>query len=90
MPTNKRERIDPTEDWGQLRLRLKWPEQLAYELVRPVVLWGETAGERAKETARTSAPSTARPTASMGKGCWACSRRVGERRSRTRVAYPLR
>ena len=23
---------------------------MAYELVRPVVLWGETAAERAKET----------------------------------------
>jgi hypothetical protein len=31
-------------------LRLHWPEQVAYELIRPVVLYGETAGERARQT----------------------------------------
>ncbi len=50
MPASKRPRLEPTDDWSQLRLRLRWPEQVAYELVRPVVLNGETAGERAKET----------------------------------------
>jgi putative transposase len=50
MPRLSRPRIDPTDDWEQLQLRIKWPEQLTYELIRPVVLFGRTAGERAQET----------------------------------------
>ncbi len=50
MPRNVRPRVDPTEDWQQLRLLLDWPEQLAYELIRPVVLFGRSVAERAKET----------------------------------------
>ncbi len=50
MPKRKRVAHERTEDWSQLQLLCKWPEQVAYELARPVVLWGETAGERAKET----------------------------------------
>src|SRR5215210_3109648 len=50
MPYRKRPRIDPTEDWSQLRLRLAWPEQVGYELIRPVVLFGLSPGERAKQT----------------------------------------
>ena len=50
MPASKRPRLEPTDDWSQLGLRLRWPEQVAYELVRPVVLNGETAGERARHT----------------------------------------
>jgi len=40
----------PTDDWEQLRLLLEWPEQVAYELIRPVVLFGRTAAQRAQET----------------------------------------
>ncbi len=46
----KREVVERTEDWAKLRPRLKWPEQILYELVRPVVIFGETAGERARAT----------------------------------------
>jgi len=50
MPRLSRPRIDPTDDWEQLQLRIQWPEQLTYELIRPVVLFGHTAGERAQQT----------------------------------------
>ena len=40
MPYRKRPRIEPTEDWAQLQLHLAWPEQVSYELIRPVVLFG--------------------------------------------------
>src|SRR5947209_6620727 len=50
MPRPKRQRVAPTDDWQQLRLLLQWPEQVLYELIRPVVLFGRSAGERAKET----------------------------------------
>ena len=26
MPARKRERVEPTDDWSQLQLRLDWPE----------------------------------------------------------------
>ena len=34
----KRQRVEPTEDWDQLELLLKWPEQREYEIIRPVVI----------------------------------------------------
>ncbi len=43
-------RIDPTDDWQQLRLRVRFPEQEGYELLRPTVLFGQTAAERAQVT----------------------------------------
>jgi len=50
MPRLTRPRIESTDDWQQLQLLLDWPEQIAYELIRPVVLFGATAGERAHQT----------------------------------------
>lgn len=50
MPSPKRQRIVPTDDWQQLHLLLDWPEQIAYELIRPVVLFGSTSTERANQT----------------------------------------
>ena len=50
MPYRKRLRIEPTEDWSRLRLQLAWLEQVNYELIRPVVLFGFSAAERAKQT----------------------------------------
>lgn len=50
MAKRKRAVHERTEDWARLRLLLKWPEQIVYELVRPVVIFGETAGERARAT----------------------------------------
>jgi transposase len=46
----KRPRIDRTDDWQTIKQRSLWPEQITYELIRPVVLFSETPGERAKET----------------------------------------
>ena len=46
----RRQRVVPTDDWQQLRLLARWPEQLAYELIRPVVLFGHSPAERVAET----------------------------------------
>jgi len=50
MGAPKRVQIDPTDDWQQLRLRVQFPEQETYELLRPIVLFGQTAAERAEFT----------------------------------------
>jgi transposase len=46
----RRRRVEPTDDWEQLRLLCRWPEQLAYEEMRPLVLFGMPVAERAGET----------------------------------------
>src|SRR5438309_2308403 len=50
MPAPKRQPIAPTDDWHQLQLLVDWPEQLTYELIRPVVLFGRSVAQRARET----------------------------------------
>ena len=50
MPAPKRSRREPTDNWEQLRLFAAWPEQERYELLRPIVLFGQTAGERSTVT----------------------------------------
>jgi transposase len=50
MPRAKRQRREPTDDWHQLHLLTQFPEQLTYELIRPVVLFGHTPLERARAT----------------------------------------
>ncbi len=50
MSKRKRTVHERTDDWAQLRLLLKWPEQVVYELIRPVVIFGETASARARAT----------------------------------------
>jgi putative transposase len=50
MPAPKRQHVAPTDDWQQLRLHLDWPEQITYELIRPVVIFGRSVVQRAKET----------------------------------------
>lgn len=47
----KRVRLAATDAWVQLRLLCTWPEQEAYELVRPIVLFGHSPTERARQTA---------------------------------------
>jgi transposase len=42
--------IDSTDDWCQLQLLVQFPEQLSYELLRPVVLFGLSPTERARQT----------------------------------------
>ena len=49
MPTRKRKRRERTHDWQEIQQYTLWPEQEVYERLRPVVLFGETAAERAKE-----------------------------------------
>ena len=50
MPRATRQRREPTDDWQQLRLLTRFPEQLTYELIRPVVLFGSPLAERARQT----------------------------------------
>lgn len=50
MPKIKRPRREHTEDWHQIKQYTLWPEQEVYELLRPVLLFGDTPAERAKET----------------------------------------
>ena len=50
MSAGGRQVIEPTDDWQQLQLLTQFPEQLTYELLRPVVLFGRSAAERARQT----------------------------------------
>lgn len=50
MPKRKHSSVAPTEDLVQLRFLCTTPEQEAYELIRPVVLFGHSPAQRAKET----------------------------------------
>jgi len=50
MPKVKGQRIAHTEEWGILQQRTLWPEQEQYELIRPIVLFGDTPSERAEQT----------------------------------------
>jgi transposase len=45
-----RPQIEPTDDWHQIALLARAPGQRAYELIRPVVLFGQSPAERAAET----------------------------------------
>jgi putative transposase len=46
----QRQRSEPTDDWQQLDLLVRFPEQRTYELIRPVVLFGYSPAERARLT----------------------------------------
>src|SRR2546430_10349136 len=50
MPGPKRERRARTDEWASIKQWTLWPEQELYEAIRPLVLFHETAGERAKES----------------------------------------
>jgi putative transposase len=50
VPRRRRERRTRTHDWQEIQQQTLWPEQEAYERLRPIVLFGETAASRAKET----------------------------------------
>jgi putative transposase len=45
-----RERRPHTQDWQQLKQYCLWPQQRAYELLRPIVLFGDLPVERAAQT----------------------------------------
>jgi transposase len=49
-----RRRVEPTGDWEQIELLCEWPEQRDYELIRPLVLFGGPAAERASKTGAAS------------------------------------
>ncbi len=49
MPGPKRVRRERTKEWASIKQWTLWPEQELYEQIRPIVLYQETAGERAKE-----------------------------------------
>ena len=50
MPRRRRERREPTHDWQEIQQQTLWPEQELYEKLRPMLLFGQTAASRAKET----------------------------------------
>ena len=50
----RRSRVEPTDEWEQIELLCGWSEQRNYELIRPSVLFGSQASERAKETGAAS------------------------------------
>jgi hypothetical protein len=54
MPPRKRTKVEPTDGWEQLKLLIDTPEQLTYELIRPVVLFGRSPAQRARETGTAS------------------------------------
>lgn len=47
---SKRQRVEHTEDWDQLQPHLRWDEQRKYELLRPIVVFGDSPAERARQT----------------------------------------
>src|SRR5947208_11235604 len=50
VPKNKQVQREHTEDWQTIQQYTLWPEQTAYELLRPIVLFGDPATQREKET----------------------------------------
>ncbi len=50
MGRRKRPKVEPTDDWDLLVPLFEWPEQEAYEELRPVTLFGASVVGRARET----------------------------------------
>lgn len=50
MPMTRRPRVELSDDWGQLTALSRFPEQRAYELLRPVVLFGSPVQVRSRQT----------------------------------------
>ena len=50
MSGRRRRKAEHAEDWQELLPLFDWPEQQAYEELRPLVLFGDSVAERAKET----------------------------------------
>jgi transposase len=50
MSARRRRRVEHTDDWQELLPLFDWPEQEAYEELRPLVLFGDAVAERAGET----------------------------------------
>jgi putative transposase len=50
MSSRRRRKVEHTDDWQELLPLFGWPEQEAYEELRPLVLFGDSVAERATET----------------------------------------
>ena len=50
MPQRKRKQREHTEDWQIIKQYTLFSEQQAYELLRPIVLFGDPTMKRAGET----------------------------------------
>ena len=50
MSAPKRPRREPTHDFDQIRLYVAWKDLEAYEILRPINLFGVTFAERAAAT----------------------------------------
>ena len=50
MGRSKRRKVQPTDEWQELLPLFEWPEQQAYEELRPTVLFGSPVAERAVQT----------------------------------------
>ena len=61
----RRNRVEHSDDWEQIELLCGWPEQRDYELIRPLVLFGDPVAERAEETS-TSERTLYRRTSAFG------------------------
>lgn len=48
--SNRRRKVEHTEDFQEILPLCWWPEQEEYELIRPLVLFGDSAPERSIET----------------------------------------
>lgn len=47
---SRRLRVEHTEEWALIEPLLPWHEQREYELLRPIVVFGDTPAERARQT----------------------------------------
>ncbi len=50
MGRRRRCKVEHTDDWELLLPLFEWPEQQAYEELRPLVLFGDSVAERSRET----------------------------------------
>jgi hypothetical protein len=50
MPKRRYERREPSHAWQDNQPLFKDPAQIQYEILHPVVLWGQTPKERGAET----------------------------------------
>ncbi len=50
MPKARRQRVVPTEDWQRLQLLAQFAEQRPYEMMRAVVIFGQSPAKRTPET----------------------------------------
>jgi hypothetical protein len=47
---SRRQQMEPTEEWAELKLRLEWAEQVEYELIRPPLISGVSVAARSRQT----------------------------------------